>query len=92
MEHSNDDDDDDQTLHIYDDSNHWLDNKQEFPDIFETLPTPIRRTRKPGKTLRNLTNERKIDRPLYSTVVKTTCGSVVSIYEDHSFPFQTVAF
>ena len=88
MEHSSDD----QRIQDYDDSSRWLDNKQEFPDLFENLPTPIRRTRKNGKALRNLTNQCKNDRPLYSTIVKTTCNSIISIYGENAFPFQAVAF
>lgn len=88
MDHSNDD----QGLQPYDDSSQWLDSKQEFPDMFDAFTTPKRRTRKTGKTLRNLTNDYKNDRPLYSTIVKTTCSSIASIYDEHAFPLQTIAY
>ncbi|XP_065058066.1 cyclin-I-like [Rhopilema esculentum] len=80
---------------VYDSSNDWLDDKHEFPDIFETLSTPIRRTRKSGKVRFNPTGQTSHpDKPLYSTIVKTSWSSIAYVYQDHSFELctETVAF
>ena len=80
---------------VYDSSNDWLDDKHEFPDIFETLPTPIRRTRKSGKVRFHPTGQTSHpDKPLYSTIVKTSWSSIAYVYQDHSFELctETVTF
>jgi len=82
-----------QSIEVYHDNEHWLENKQEFPDLFETLPTPIRRTRKAGKKkLHNLAQHCGSERPLYSTVLKTTCNSCVNGCREHALPLQTYAY
>ena len=89
MEHTSDDG----RLQVYDDNNKlWLESKQEFPDIFETLPTPIRHACKTGKKLCNLTTQCGNDRPLYSTVLKTTCNSIVNVYKENALPIHAFAY
>ena len=74
----------------------WLDNKQEFPDIFDSLPTPIRKPHKKGKVSLSLSKQSRNegDRPLYSTIVKTACSSIAYVYSGQSFQLchEAIAF
>eukprot|EP00794_Sanderia_malayensis_P021276 gene21276-23347_t len=78
--------------HNHNDKKVWLDNKQEFPDIFDTLPTPRRTAHKNAKQLYNcsiISSLSRPDRPLYSTIVKTTYSSIAYLYagNDHTYTF-----
>lgn len=88
MEHTGNDG----RMQVYDDRKLWLESKQEFPDIFETSPTPMGHACKTGKTLCNLTTKCANDRPLYSTVLKTTYNSIVNVYRENTLPIQAFAY
>lgn len=75
----------------------WLDNKREFPDIFDTLPTPRRTAHKDAKQLYNYSNNSSIsrpDKPLYSTIVKTSCSSIAYLYDNQPYAFyrESISF